>query len=97
MTMPPWHMTHTACARYAYSQKWVREDIERATRELEELSVRVHYVEADRHGRELWRSPRADGYLRWVIDPRKAHVHDLPQVVWVGQSRPPGRIWAPKR
>jgi hypothetical protein len=95
MTASPWHITRAACARYAHLREWDGENIEQATRELGSLLVRARFVERDRHGRELWRSPRADGRLRWVIDPRKVHQQDLPQVIWVGQSRPPARLWAP--
>lgn len=93
----PWHITRTACARYARLQGWsdAVEHIEQATREIEELLPRAHFAARDRHGRELWRSSRADGGLRWVIDRRQVHEHDLPQVLWVGQSRPPTRLWAP--
>lgn len=96
---PPWHMTYSACARYAYIREWNEDNeeaIEQATRELEGLAARAHFVEADRYGREQWRSPRGDGYLRWVVDPRKARTRDKPQVIWVGQSRPPTHLWAPK-
>jgi hypothetical protein len=97
MTSGPWHITRAACARYARLQGWSNEveHVSQATLEMESLLPRAHFTARDRHGRELWRSSRADGRLCWVIDPRKIREHDLPQVIWVGQSRPPARLWAP--
>lgn len=90
-------ITHTACTCYVRLHGWSeheREDMEQAARELRDLFQRAHFVKRDRLGREMWRSPRAEGWLRWVIDPRKVHARDLPRVIWIGQSRPPARLWA---
>jgi hypothetical protein len=92
----PWRITHAACSCYARLRFWRAENVEQATRELRTLLQRVHFVERDRHGRELWRSPRGDGGLRWVVDPRRTYAGNEPLVIWVGQSRPPARLWAPK-
>jgi hypothetical protein len=95
MMRGPWHITRTACARYAQLREWDGENAEQATREISALLLRAHFIESDRHGRELWRSSRRDGRLRWVLDPRKVHEQYLPQVIWVGHSKPPARLWAP--
>lgn len=99
MSPPPWHITHSACQRYAFALRWPASDediiITRATEELTRLAGAASYRERDRYGRELWKSPkRTGGGLRWVIDPR-VPAGQLPDVIWVGRGAPAGNVWAP--
>lgn len=95
MTQGPWRITHAASVHYARLRAWSSEDPAQAAREINALLKRAHFIASDRHERELWRSSRSDGRLRWVLDRRKVHEQDLPQVIWVGHSKPPARLWAP--
>ena len=89
----PWHITQAACSYYARLREWSEKSTAIATRELLALRARAHFVERDLHGRELWRSPRSDGGLRWVVDPRGTRTDKRARVIWVGRSRPPARLW----
>lgn len=93
MTPPPWHVTHSACARYAHIHHWMAEDIPRATRELEPIMYASRYHARDRYGRELWRCGRPTR-MRFLVDPR-VQPGQLPELIWCGQGRPPTHLWSP--
>ena len=68
-------------------------DFERAESELIALMPSATYRQTDSFGRQLWRSGRPL-QLRWVLgfeNPGK------PQVIWVGQGRPPDAHAASRR
>lgn len=101
MHPPPWHITHSACERYAHMLRWRPTSIDAriadATNQLEDKMAAATFKERDRYGRELWRSPKRHGGMRWVIDPRRDHtapVDQLPKVIWVGNGAPPFQVWA---
>ena len=96
-TPSAWRMTRSACADYARIKRWDGYIQRRAAAALARLAQRAHWVDTDRHGRELWRSPRADRHLRWVVDPRQLYSYPsaAARVLWVGYSKPPERLWAP--
>lgn len=87
--MPPrWQLTEHALRRGAYA---LRCTVDEAEDRLCTLMPRATYRATDRAQRELWRSPKGDGAVRWVVD-----VHaDPPRVVWVGQAAPPAEHWDP--
>lgn len=86
--MARWVLTEHAIARGAYT---LGLSLEEAEERLLELMPRATHRETDAAQRELWRSPKSDGALRWVLD---AHA-EPPRVIWVGQARPPDDHWDP--
>jgi hypothetical protein len=97
VTPPPWHITYSACQRYAFCQRWDaiagEEALQRAMRELEPFTYAARYIGRDRYGREQWRCGRPSR-MRLVVDPRVARPN-LARLIWVGYGVPPGRVWAP--
>lgn len=92
-----WYITQHALERYMHLRRYdddADEDFERAERELLELMPTARYRATDSLGRQLWRSGRPL-QLRWVVSVAKRREGELPQVVWVGQARPPEKWWAP--
>lgn len=87
MTPPPWHITDSACDRYAYAMRWRRPDRVRARQELADLVETAGYKDSDGQGRELWRcSKRLGRGLRCVVDTSG-------RLLWVGQGVPPESVW----
>lgn len=93
---PHWELTDTAVRRFAHvlrdaarvtGQRPVDPTLADAERRLRELVPTAKHRETDSEGRELWRSPPSACGLRWV-------VHEG-RVLWVGQGRPPERLWQP--
>lgn len=67
-------------------------ELDYARRKLNEILPTATYRETDRQHRELWRSPPRAYNLRWLMICER----DIRKVVWVGASRPPQSMWAPK-
>lgn len=108
-TSPPWHNTHTAIAGLFHIRKKLKLDDQPSSvreeviatydEDLQGIASRAHFVEVDRYGRELWRAPKRDYAARLVVDPRKDRtgpLDALPKLIWVGQGRPPDRVFAPR-
>ena len=86
----PWALTPDAICAYAAARRWddSTHSYERAERELIEIMPHATFRANDALGRELYRSPRRHGSLRWIIARGR--------VVWVGMSAPPRHVWAPE-
>ncbi len=91
---PAWELTRTAIERFAHvlrdaarvsGQRPVEPTLADAERRLRELVPTATYRETDSEGRELWRSPPSASGLRWVVQGGR--------VLWVGQGRPPDRLF----
>jgi hypothetical protein len=92
IAMPPrWILTEHAIARGAFALRCSHDEAEDR---LYEIMARATHRETDRAAqRELYRSPKSDGAMRWVID-----VHATPpRVLWVGQSAPITEHWDPEQ
>lgn len=70
------------------------EGFARAEHELARLAGLAGYKQTDASGRELWRTSKGQGDIRLVVSYERRPEGPLPQVVWVGQGRPPERHWA---
>jgi hypothetical protein len=91
---PAWELTRAAIERFAHvlrdaarvsGQRAVDPTLADAERRLRELVHTATYREMDSEGRTLWRSPPSASGLRWVVQDGR--------VLWVGQGRPPERVW----
>ena len=94
---PTWELTRTAIERFAHvlrdagrvsGQRASDPTLVDAERRLRELAPTATYRETDADGRELWRSPPSASGLRWIVQGGR--------VLWVGQGRPPDRLWQPE-
>jgi hypothetical protein len=91
-----WYITHHAIERYMFARRMPDTDaaFERAERELIGLMRTATHRET-RGDLQLWRSPQHTGRgLRWIVSFAKRPEGELPQVVWVGQGRPPKKWWS---
>ena len=84
-----WYVTLAACEAYRRIRGWPDDDahFERAERELIALADTATLRETRGH-LQLWRSGRPL-QLRWLVSTAPRPEGELPQVVWVGQGRPP--------
>ena len=71
------------------------EGFARAEHELGRLAALASYKQTDAAARELWRTSKGQGDIRLVVSYERRPEGPLPQVVWVGQGRPPERHWQP--
>jgi hypothetical protein len=99
-----WHLTTYAVECYARILRGSRGAIDsytdaefaRAKRRLTEFVQHAAHRQTDGQGRELWRCPESrerGAGLRWVVSYERRPEGPLPQVVWVGQGKPPERHW----
>lgn len=79
-----WRLSRAAVEAFAHV---LQDSHVRAEARLRKIIPTARHQETHR-GLELWRSPPSAYGLRWLID------GDL--VIWVGQRRPPERLWNPK-
>jgi len=95
----PWYLLEQAVDQWARIAGHPGTDagFRRAQAELVELAGEVASKgsrETDSAGRQLYRAGRAHGQVRLVVDPREQSRHgELPVLLWVGTSRPPGWCW----
>ena len=94
MTTARWYITAHAVERYMHVRRFPEPDFARAERELLALAPSAKLRQTDTQGRELYRSGMPL-QLRWVVSHAQRVEGPLPQVVWVGQGKPPGRHWTP--
>lgn len=98
-----WYLTEHAVECFAHVLRDSRRDRSRAadtspeyaSRRLQDLVATATYRETDTSGREIWRSPPSAYGLRWVVSKARRPEGPLPQVIWVGQGKPPERVWGP--
>jgi hypothetical protein len=81
-----WQLTSDAIAQFAHVAS-VR-DRSYAADQLRELIPTARMRGRNDVGRELWRSGPKHYGLRWVVQDGR--------VLWVGQGRPPERLWQPR-
>lgn len=92
-----WYITRAAVEAYLRLRRWADDDkhFDLAEDELIDLAATAQHRETDARGRQLWRSGRPL-QLRWVVSPAARVEGSLPQVVWIGQGRPPSVCWEPR-
>lgn len=91
----PWFVLPEALDQW---RKLCTGSLPRVERALVDVCHLATHKQTDRLGRQLWKAPRSSGYrgLKLVVDPRAGKLeHDLPVLLWVGQSRPAGWCWQP--
>jgi hypothetical protein len=94
---PQWEITRAAIERFAHvlrdaarvsGHRAAEPTLADAEQRLRQLVPTATYRQADAEGRELWRSPPSASGLRWIVQDGR--------VLWVGQGRPPDRLWNPR-
>jgi hypothetical protein len=95
-TQRSWYLTDSAVNGYVAARRWPDTDdsLKRAEAALDRLMQDATFRDRDSEGRELYRSRRQDGGLRWVVDPRVRPPDMRARVIWVGNGAPPARVWA---
>lgn len=89
-----WYITPHAVGCYMRIRRYAEDARERALRELTDLAPSAHYADSDSQGRQIWRTGRPLR-LRWLVSFASRSEGEAPQVIWVGQGRPPEKMWAP--